>query len=155
VAKDNVRAAQWYRKAAEQNFAQSQLHLGVCYDTGRGVTKDEADAVTWYIRAAEQDHAEAQYNLGVCYLNGQIVSRDDSKAVDWYTRAASINRRPCENANSHHFDSGLTAAALRVSTSQEMKAKPPAAVAIPAKPGAAPASSHEDKMLALNYFRSA
>ena len=35
VAKDQVEAAKWYRKAAEQNYAEAQNNLGVCYERGR------------------------------------------------------------------------------------------------------------------------
>ena len=31
VAKDQVEAVKWYRKAAEQNYARGQYDLGVCY----------------------------------------------------------------------------------------------------------------------------
>ena len=31
VAKDQVEAVKWYRKAAEQNHAEAQYNLGVCY----------------------------------------------------------------------------------------------------------------------------
>jgi hypothetical protein len=31
VAKDHAQAAKWYRKAAEQNFAEAQYDLGVGY----------------------------------------------------------------------------------------------------------------------------
>ena len=31
VAKDEAEAVKWYRKAAEQNHAQAQYNLGVCY----------------------------------------------------------------------------------------------------------------------------
>jgi Sel1 repeat len=30
----------WFRKAAEQNLADAQYNLGVCYDSGEGVAKD-------------------------------------------------------------------------------------------------------------------
>ena len=60
-----MEAVKWYRKAAEQNFAEAQYNLGVCYDNGQGVAKDYAEAVKWYRKAAEQNHAQAQYNLGV------------------------------------------------------------------------------------------
>src|SRR6266705_1078312 len=41
VAKDQMEAAKWYRKAAEQNFARAQYVLGVCLYAGAGVTKDQ------------------------------------------------------------------------------------------------------------------
>ena len=57
VAKDEVEAVKWYRKAAEQNHAAAQYNLGVCYANGQGVAKDEVEAVKWYRKAAEQNHA--------------------------------------------------------------------------------------------------
>ena len=65
VAKNDVEAVKWFRKAAEQNYARAQYNLGVCYAKGQGVAKDEAEAVKWYRKAAEQNYAEAQCNLGV------------------------------------------------------------------------------------------
>ena len=67
----------WYRKAAEQNHAEAQYNLGVCYDEGEGVAKDQVEAVKWYRKAAEQNFAAAQYNLGVCYAKGEGVAKDE------------------------------------------------------------------------------
>ena len=75
MAKDQVEAVKWYRKAAEQNVAVAQSNLGVCYN-GEGVAKDQVEAVKWYRKAAEQNYAEAQYNLGVCYETGTGVAKD-------------------------------------------------------------------------------
>src|SRR4029453_4247327 len=47
VAKDEAEAVKWFRKAAEQNVADAQFSLGVCYANGRGVTKDDAESVKW------------------------------------------------------------------------------------------------------------
>ena len=70
------KAVKWYRKAAEQDHADAQTKLGVCYFSGEGVAKDFAEAAKWYRKAAEQGHANAQYNLGVCYDNGRGVAKD-------------------------------------------------------------------------------
>src|SRR6266496_2326797 len=64
VAKDQVEAIKWYRKAAEQNLAEAQYNLGVYYYAGEGVAKDQVEAVKWYRKAAEQNYAAAQSNLG-------------------------------------------------------------------------------------------
>jgi hypothetical protein len=37
VAQDDAEAAQWYRKAAEQGFADAQNMLGWMYQNGQGV----------------------------------------------------------------------------------------------------------------------
>jgi TPR repeat protein len=89
VAKDLVEAAQWLRKAAEQNYAVAQYYLGSCYIIGQGVAKDEVEAVKWYRKAAEQNDANGQYNLGVCYANGLGVAKDLVEAAQWVTLAAA------------------------------------------------------------------
>jgi TPR repeat protein len=88
VAKDEVEAVKWLRKAAEQNLADAQLNLGVCYANGQGVAKDEVEAVKWYRKAAEQNLALAENSLGACYANGQGVAKDEVEAVKWYRKAA-------------------------------------------------------------------
>ena len=40
VAKDQVEAVKWFRKAADQGLAVAQFNLGVCYLYGHGVVKD-------------------------------------------------------------------------------------------------------------------
>ena len=37
----------WYRKAAEQGFADAQYNLGVMYANGEGVPKDFVEAYAW------------------------------------------------------------------------------------------------------------
>src|SRR5439155_1020888 len=48
VAKDQVEAVKWYRKAAEQNYAKAQYELGFCYLDGKGVPKNQVEAVKWF-----------------------------------------------------------------------------------------------------------
>lgn len=76
-------AVKWYRRAAEQGYADAQYNLGVCYKNGTGTQKDEAEAVKWYRLAAEQGHADAQYNLGWCYMvTGWACRRTPSKLLN-------------------------------------------------------------------------
>ena len=67
VAKDDVQAVQWYRKAADQGHAEAQYNLGFMYAQGRGVAQDYAQAVQWYRKAADQGLVQAQINLGGMY----------------------------------------------------------------------------------------
>lgn len=57
----------WFRKTAEQGYAEAQYWLGLCYYLGDGVTQDYNQAVAWYRKAAEQGYANAQESLSVCY----------------------------------------------------------------------------------------
>ena len=106
VAKDEVEAVKWFRKAAEQNLADAQLNLGVCYANGQGVAKDELEAAKWYRKAAEQNLAGAQFNLGVCYANGQGVAKDAVEAVRWYRKAADQNLALAENSLGACYSNG-------------------------------------------------
>jgi hypothetical protein len=62
---DYPRAAQWYRKAADQSHALAQFNLGLMYASGQGVTQDDVEALLWILKAANQGDPGAQYNLGV------------------------------------------------------------------------------------------
>ena len=68
VGKDEAKAAELYRKAAVQEYAEAQNKLGECYDYGSGVAVDENEAEKWYQKAAENGNETAMLNLG-----GQIV----------------------------------------------------------------------------------
>lgn len=61
IPSDVVEAAKWYRRAAEQDVAEAQFELGLCYMWGEGVPHDEGEANRWFKKAAEQkenDHYE-------------------------------------------------------------------------------------------------
>ena len=83
-------AVEWWRKAADQGYAQAQSNLGVMYREGRGgLPQSDALAVEWYRKAADQGYAEAQYNLGVMYELGQGgLPQSDALAVEWWRKAA-------------------------------------------------------------------
>jgi len=79
----------WYRKAAEQDYADAQWRLGLCYHKGQGVPQDDAEAMHWYRKAAQQGDADAQNNLGTSYANGEGVIRDDVQAYKWINLASA------------------------------------------------------------------
>lgn len=89
VAKDEVEAAKWYRKAADRGHIFAQYHLGVCYGQGQGVAKDEVEAMKWYHMAGDKGDVFAQYELGHCYAEGLGVTKDEVEAYKWYLLAAA------------------------------------------------------------------
>jgi hypothetical protein len=118
VFRDNQQAVVWYRRAAEQGYAEAQFTLGQFYEKGWGVSQDPAQAKKWYSDAARQGSEAAdaalkrlaantpttsttsitppepttpqdQYEMGDNYFYGRGgVNRDDQHAVVWYRRAA-------------------------------------------------------------------
>lgn len=59
---DKAKAAEWYRKAAEQGHVKAQNNLGLLYEKGLGVPQSETVAYDWYMKAARQGYKYAQYN---------------------------------------------------------------------------------------------
>jgi hypothetical protein len=48
VLQDYAEAGKWYRKAADQGFAEAQFNLGKMYYRGQGVPKDYVLAHMWF-----------------------------------------------------------------------------------------------------------
>ena len=74
--------------SAKNGNAQSQYHLGVLYNDGKGVEKDYKQAASWYLKAAQQGHQKAQLYLGLLYQNGRGVERDYKQAAQWLQKSA-------------------------------------------------------------------
>jgi len=56
---DNAEAAIWFRKAAEQGYADAQCALGELYLNGFGVTRDVNEAKIWFNKSARQGNKKA------------------------------------------------------------------------------------------------
>jgi TPR repeat protein len=109
VAKNQLEAVKWFRKAAEQGNADAQYNLGCCYYDGKGVEKDSAEAVKWTRKAAEQNDADAQFSLGDSYGSGKGVEKDDIEAAKWYRKAAEQGHTDAQNnlGVSYAFGTGV------------------------------------------------
>ena len=81
---NDVKAFEWFEKAAEQGYAEAQYLTGTLYSgAGRGVKGNSAKALEWYEKAAEQGYIPAQYSLG-----NRLQHSDIDKAIEWYEKAA-------------------------------------------------------------------
>ena len=67
VKKDNVEAAKWYLKAANDGLANAQHMMGVFHTAGTGVPKNMATAGQWFKKAIEQ-----KYTPSLMYLGRQL-----------------------------------------------------------------------------------
>lgn len=88
VARDDAKAAVYFRRAAEAGHLEAEFALGLALQTGRGVTRDAAEALKWYEAAGSAGHEEAQFLAGMLYRNGDGVTQDPAKAAVWFERAA-------------------------------------------------------------------
>lgn len=86
---DWKKAADWYRKAADQGNVAGEIHLAESYRDGRGVARDMTQAAAWYRKAADQGDVGAQGTLAMLYTMGQGVPQSDVDAYFWFDLAAS------------------------------------------------------------------
>ncbi|NOR71998.1 MAG: sel1 repeat family protein [Methylomarinum sp.] len=61
---DNIQAAAWMKKAAEQGLVEAQVVVAAMYDRGMGLKGDKKIATQWYEKAAKQGHGTSLAILG-------------------------------------------------------------------------------------------
>lgn len=86
---DTAQAVELIRKAAAQDHAPAEFHMGQLYDFGFGFAADDREALAWYRKAAEHGSAAAQRTVGDFYRKGRATSVDEAAAARWYQRAAA------------------------------------------------------------------
>ena len=138
VAQDYALAADWYRKAAEQNHSLAQFNLGTMYANGQGVAKDNAQSVAWFDRAANLGDAASQYNMGrTCQrasTDGLSADAPEARieAYKWFQLAATQGYKNAEAAYAT-----LTFKMTRADVTEAIKRV--ANFSVVKKPGALPA----------------
>lgn len=95
---NDTEAVKWFRKAAEQGYAEAQNKLGSCHEYGIGTTRDCAEAVRWYRKSAENGWPAAQYDIGSRYEKGIGIVKDEAEAVRWHHKAADQGFEPAKEA---------------------------------------------------------
>jgi TPR repeat protein len=90
---DLVKAAHWYRLAAEAGDAGSQYELGFMLLLGEGEHKNTIEGLMWLERAGELGNPSACRLLADCYENGHHgVPLDAAKAALWRNRLEEYER---------------------------------------------------------------
>lgn len=86
--KNEARAFELWKKAAEKRHSRSQYNLGLCYLDGVGVSKDTQTAVTWIQKSADANLPVAEYQMALLLSEGVGIPKDPPKAIEWYLKAA-------------------------------------------------------------------
>ena len=79
---DPLAAATWFRRAAVQGDAPSQLHLARALASGRGTTTNSEEALHWAEASAQQGAPDAMLLAGDLWQ-----ARDSAKAKAWHVQA--------------------------------------------------------------------
>jgi len=114
--KNDVLAAYWFRKAAEQDDTDAQHALGYIYKEGLGVAKNYVQAAFWYRKAAEDhDYEESQDALSELYRTGGYGLEPDFKQACFWSEVQG--RRGGTLMTSDDDDDGKTLASAINATS--------------------------------------
>ncbi len=98
-------AVRWYRRAADQNWADGQYRLASCYLEGKGVEMDEERGLDWMRAAADQDLPKALVELSELYFHGvgQPRSHDD-EPMSLLRRAEKIKSKGSYGVYNRPYD---------------------------------------------------
>lgn len=78
-------AFNWYMKAAEQGYVDSELMVAYCYKVGSGVGIDYVKLIKWLRRAKSKGNPIAQFQLGELYFYGHgDIEKNYSRAFKFY-----------------------------------------------------------------------
>lgn len=107
VPRNYPAAVKWFRKAALQDYADSQYRLGTMYEAGRGVNQDLQEAMKWYSLAAKQGQLGAELKLAKMYEAGRGVSKNFGEAAKWYQLAAEHGNADAQYKIGYFCQQGL------------------------------------------------
>jgi TPR repeat protein len=85
--RDEVRAEEFLRKAANAGRVESMIRLGTFLGRDWRSGDDRAESIEWFRRAADHGNASAMTTLGMAYRDGREVTADINQAVRWFLRA--------------------------------------------------------------------
>ena len=87
VAKDESKATEYYRRAADLGNPAAMNNLGLMYVNGLGVKKNLQTAIALFRQAADAENPEAMRNLAKAYREGVGVAADSREAEKWEKKA--------------------------------------------------------------------
>jgi TPR repeat protein len=88
VPLDEVKAAKWYKLAADRGDSDAMFALAIFHISRRGGLHDRTEAARLLTSAAKLGNAAAAYDLGLLYLEGQQFPQDFARAAELFKAAA-------------------------------------------------------------------
>ncbi len=75
----------WFRKGAEQGYADAQYHLSLMYMEGQSVERDLIEAYIWLDLAVKQDHRGALKTRGAIarQLSPSEINKAEKRVKHW------------------------------------------------------------------------
>lgn len=103
VEKNEKAAFEWFRKAADNGYANSCRMVASAYEEGSGTEKSLEQAFYYYLKGAEDGDDGCQCEAGRMYLNGEGVAKNDSEAERLLRASAAQGYAQAMNYLCHMF----------------------------------------------------
>lgn len=107
VEKDDATAMDYFKAAADADYAMAQYYMGILYENGYGTDVDYDEAMDWYQAAAEQDYAPALNQIGYLYYNGYGVDVDFEQAVYYQKLSATQGYAAAQVNLGYLYENGI------------------------------------------------
>ena len=107
AARDEAKAADWYRRGAAAGSVQAMTELAGALLEGRGVEKNAPEAVQLLRTAADKDHAEAMHRLGILLRDGKATDKNVAEALRFLTKAGNAGNTAAMVEIGQSYDRGL------------------------------------------------
>ena len=104
--KDLAMGVYWFRRAADQGYADGQFMLAQRYYYGEGVEKNYGEAARLWSLAVQQGHQRAMAQLAFLYLLGKGVEKDIAKAHE-LLKGSDPSYAVANEAYSYIYSNGL------------------------------------------------
>jgi len=107
VERDDKKAAEWYRLAADRGDREAMFSLALLHLSARvDGTNNREQGAKLLAAAAKLGHAGAAYDLGVLYLEGQAFPQDFARAAELFRSAAQAGSPEAQYALATLFKEG-------------------------------------------------
>jgi uncharacterized protein len=107
VVRNEAKAAQLYRKAADMGNAEAETRFAEALFDGRGVARDPAESLAWLEKAARQGNVRGECDLGVMLTSGLDIAQDRAKGLGYLQAAARFGDGYAEDNLGQFEESGL------------------------------------------------
>lgn len=87
VEQDDVQAYELFKKAAENEVAESMYTMGYLYKMGRGTEKNAELSAYWFEQSALHGDVFALNKMG----HQAFEEGNDTEALEWYLKAAELD----------------------------------------------------------------
>jgi uncharacterized protein len=101
------KALHWFEIAAEKQYSDAQMYLGVMYLYGKKVPINYDKAWCWFNKAASLNNKFAFYYIGEMYYYGQGVEMNTQKAIHWFRLSAINGVTDAQRFLAEHYQIGV------------------------------------------------